>query len=141
MRSVAQQRGLDSTDRTILQDLGEELIGDGWIPFVAAVLRQAQYSSGPIVIEGIRHLSAIEALRTELAPTPLFVVAVDISDEVRERRLRRRGGLKGGDMKSADSHSNESEVDDVIRTADLVVPEHLTVDEACEAVMNLIRSL
>jgi dephospho-CoA kinase len=139
VRSVAQARGLDSTDRTALQDLGDELIAEGWTPFVEAVLRHADYSAGPIVIDGIRHRSAIETLRSELDPTPLVVVAVDTSDDVRRERLRDRG-LNSDDVSSADSHANESEVDDVIRAADLVFPAHLTADEACSTVLKWISS-
>jgi dephospho-CoA kinase len=137
VRSAAQARGLDSTDRTILQDLGDELIAGGWTSFVEAVLVQAGYSSGPVVIDGIRHRSAIETLRPLLEPTPLVVVAVDISDEERRERLRERG-LESDDVDSADAHVNESEVDAVIGAADLVVPAHLSVDDACSTVLEWI---
>lgn len=137
VRSVAQTRGLDSTDRTVLQDLGNELISEGWPSFVEAVLRQAGYTSGPVVIDGIRHRSAIETLRSRLDPTPLVVVAVDVSDEQRRERLRERG-LESDDVNSADAHANEAEVDDVIRAADVVVPAHLTVVEACSTVLEWI---
>lgn len=139
VRSVAQTRGLDSTDRTLLQDLGNELIAQGWAPFVEAVLRHAEYSSGLVVIDGIRHRTAIETLRSLLEPTPLVVVAVDISDEQRRNRLRERG-LESYDVNSADSHANESEVDSVIRAADFVVSAQLTVDEACSTVLGWISS-
>jgi dephospho-CoA kinase len=139
VRSVARTRNLESTDRTILQDLGDELIAEGWKSFVDAVLIQAGYSSGPVVIDGIRHRSAIETLRSLLEPTPLVVVAVDISDDERRERLRERG-LESDDINSADAHANESEVDAVIRAADLVVPAHLSVDDTCSTVMEWISS-
>jgi dephospho-CoA kinase len=134
---VATIRGLDPADRTILQDLGDELIAEGWTFFVKAVLNQAGYSSGPVVIDGIRHRSAIETLRSLLEPTPLVVVAVDISEDERRERLRERG-LESDDVNSADAHANESEVDVVIRVADLVVPAHLSVDDACSTVLEWI---
>jgi dephospho-CoA kinase len=139
VRSVAQTRGLDPTDRTALQDLGNELIAQGWVPFVEAVLRHAEYSSGPVVIDGLRHRIAIETLRSILEPTPLVVVAVDISDKQRRKRLRERG-LKSDDVNSADSHANESEVDSVIRAADFVVPADLTVDEASSTILEWVSS-
>jgi dephospho-CoA kinase len=139
VRSVALTRGLDSTDRTILQDLGEELIANGWTPFVEAVLQQADYSSGPIVIDGVRHCTAIEILRSLLDPISLVVVAVDITDEQRRDRLRERG-IQSDDVSSADSHANESEVDDVIQIADLVIPGYLTVSEACSTVLEWISA-
>jgi dephospho-CoA kinase len=137
VRSVAQTLGLNPTDRTVLQDLGDELIAEGWTSFVEAVLTQAGYSSGSVVIDGIRHRSAIETLRSMLEPTPLVIVAVDISDEERRERLHERG-LESDDGTSADSHTNESEVDEVIRAADVLVPAHLTVDEACSIVLEWI---
>ena len=137
VRSSAQARGLDFTERSILQDLGDELIAEGWTPFVDAVLLQAGYSSGPVVIDGIRHLSAIETLRSRLDPTPLVVVAVDISDEQRRQRLHDRG-LESHDVKSADAHANESKVDEVVLAANIVIPENLSVDQACSTVLAWI---
>lgn len=137
VRSVAQTRGLDVADRTALQDLGDQLIGEGWDAFVDAVLRKAGYASGPIVIDGIRHRMAIDTLRSRLAPTRLVIAAVDLSDDERRQRLRDRG-LDSDDVASADAHANESEVDAVIRAADIVVPANLTVDEACATVLEWI---
>jgi dephospho-CoA kinase len=137
VRSVAESRGLDSRDRAVLQDLGDKLISEGWTPFVEAVLRHAGYSSGSIVIDGIRHSSAIETLRPLVDPVRLIIVVVDISDEQRRARLRDRG-IEAEDIRSADSHANESEVDEVIQVADLVVPAHLTVEEACSTILAWI---
>ena len=137
VRSIAQQRGMDSTDRSVLQDLGDELIADGWARFVDGVLREADYSSGSVVVDGIRHHLAVDTLRTLVRPTALVVVAVDVSLEQRQERMSDRG-LAPDDIKSADSHANESEVEAVIRAADVVVPAHLTAIEACTTVLEWI---
>ena len=137
VRSIAQTRGLDSTDRSVLQDLGDELISDGWTPFAQAVLDHAGYTSGPVVIDGVRHPSAIDTLRPLLSPTNLVLIAVDVSDEERQSRLQNRG-LESIDIGTADAHANESEVDSVIQAADFVVPVHMTVDEASAAVLRWI---
>lgn len=137
VRSVAEMRGLDAEDRTVLQDLGDELISQGWSGFVGAILHQASYTSGPLVIDGIRHRLAIDTLRARLHPTRLIVVAVDASDERRRERLQDRG-LDSDGMRSADAHTNESEVDAVIRAADVILPADLTVDEACTTVLTWV---
>ena len=139
VRSLAQSMGLDPNNRTILQDLGEEMISDGWTRFVRAVLEHAGYTSGPIVIDGIRHLRAIDALRSVLAPIHLVIVAVEVGGDLRRRRLRERG-LEEREARAADGHVNESEVAAVMAAADLILPSDTTVEDAAVAVLEWLES-
>ena len=137
VRSVARVRGLDSRDRTVLQDLGDELISEGWDAFVEHVLQHARYVSGSVVIDGIRHRPAVDTLRKRLRPTQLVLVALNISDEERRKRLRDQG-LNTDEVTLADTHANEAEVDGVMRGADIVIPADLTVERACTTVLAWI---
>jgi len=139
VRAVARSRHLDETDRTVLQDLGDALIAKGWTEFVRAVLGDAKYKAGTVVVDGIRHVGAIATLREVLTPTPLVVVAVATHNDVRRGRLLQRG-LTEPDADAADSHPNESEVSKVLEAADFVVPADSTVDEAVSSVLEWLSA-
>ncbi len=139
MCAIARSRQLDETDRTVLQDLGEALIAQGWTKFVRDVLGEAEYKGGAVVVDGIRHVGAIATLRSVLAPVRLVVVAVPVDDDVRRGRLFERG-LTETKAEAADSHPNESEVDQVLEAADFIVRANSTVDEAVSSVLEWLAA-
>ena len=136
VRSVGAGRGLDAEDRSVLQDLGDELIAtQGWTPFCQSVLDQAGYASGSVVVDGIRHAQAAETMRVLLAPTPWRLVAIDSENEVRLSRLAARG-VVGAGAHTADTHPNETQVGAVMDSADFVVSGDSTVEDAVNAIMT-----
>lgn len=139
VRSVAAGRGLDAEDRSVLQDLGDELIAtQGWTPFCQSVLDQAGYADGSVVVDGLRHAQAAATMRALLAPTPWRLVAVDSENEVRLSRLAARG-VVGADAHTADTHPNEAQVGAVMDSADFVVSDDSTVEYAVNAVMTWLN--
>src|SRR5437870_2728091 len=72
VRGEAARLGLGES-RATLQDLGEELIGAGWDAFCSLVTDQVQWDGlRPLVVDGVRHLGAIDALRRRAAPSRLY---------------------------------------------------------------------
>jgi len=138
VRSVAEGRRLDSEDRRVLQDLGEELIAGGWESFCGAVLQSAGYSDGSVVVDGIRHTEAIDTMSRILDPLPWRLVAIDIDQGMRSKRLR-EGGIDMDDVRRAEAHPNEREVDAVLRRADYTISGDLRIDEAADEVLRLLR--
>lgn len=138
VRSVALQRGLDPADRAALQDLGEELIGEGWHSFCCSVLNHGGYVSGAVVVDGIRHVAAITTIRELVAPTPCGLVAVRARDESRAERLRRRGVTPEA-AHAADAHVGESELHQVIEHAEFVVDEQ-DPSEAADRVLTWLSA-
>jgi hypothetical protein len=95
----------------VLQDIGATLIEQGWEGFCRAVLSQVDWEPGqPIVIDGIRHVEAIDTLRQLVAPSKLLLVFVDISDLEHEARLRQRGLTKDEKLQRVETHSTEAQV-------------------------------
>jgi adenylate kinase family enzyme len=129
VRNVAAGRGLDIGNRQILQDLGDELIAAGWPEFCSAVLSDANYSTGSVVVDGVRHVAAARALEHILSPVPWRLVAVSVAADVREERLLERGASAAAARK-AEAHPNEAEVGTVIDIANITVPETLSVERA-----------
>ena len=135
VRSVAKERGQNPTDRAVLQELGEELIGRGWHEFCLAVLKMCDYREGSVVVDGVRHKGAVTALADIVKPVPWRLAAVVLDEERRRERL---GGL-GADPSAvvrADSHRNEVEVGLVMELADYRVSGLLPVEEAATEVLR-----
>lgn len=139
VRSVALQRGLDTADRASLQDLGEDLIGEGWQSFCRSVLNHGGYVSGAVVVDGIRHVAAITTIRELVAPTPCRLIAVGVRDENRAERLRLRGVTPEA-VEAADAHAGESEVQQVIEHANFVVDEEDDPGDAADRVLRWLSA-
>jgi len=94
VRQVAWSKGLVCS-RQVLQNIGATLIDQGWDRFCRAVLSQVDWDPGqPLVIDGIRHVEAIDMLRQLVAPSKLLLVFVAVSELERKGRLRQRGLTK-----------------------------------------------
>ena len=139
VRTVATDRGLDASQRDVLQEVGDALIVAGWGAFCAAVLSGAGYSGGAVVVDGIRHADAAKTMQMLVDPSPWRLVAVESDDETRRSRLTGRGVDHAGSTQ-ADAHPNEGEVASVMASADLVVSSDRTVAEAADAVMEWLKT-
>lgn len=106
VRSVATQRGL-CTDRATLQAVGSELVQVGEESFVTDVFRSAGWQPGhPAVIEGIRHLSVLGAIRIVVAPLPVYHVHVTVGEAERSARVASRPECDRG-VQLVDDHETE----------------------------------
>ena len=83
-----------SADRDALQRLGSELIAElGWLEFCrqTLALAGADWTTDSLVIDGIRHVGAIETLRSNFASSDVILVFVSCNEEVRMARQLARG--------------------------------------------------
>ncbi len=111
MRDEAIRRRLDPASRDTLQDLGEQLIAEGWYPFCRAVLTKADWGPGrPLIVDGIRHVKALETLRAIVAPMPVRLVYLGADAVTRALRLQSRAGGQESDFRTVEKHSTEIEV-------------------------------
>jgi dephospho-CoA kinase len=139
VRSVAETRGLDASQRDVLQAVGDDLIASGWETFCVAVLKSTGFTAGSVVVDAIRHADAAETMRKLLAPTPWRLVAVESEEATRRSRLAVRG-IDDAGATLADSHPNEGEVASVMASADLVVSSDTTVEAAADVVMEWLTT-
>lgn len=109
VRAEAERRGFPD-DRPTLQRLGDELVAHGIESFCRAVLVAAGWSPGsPAVLDGVRHVAVVQALRDLVAPQPLVLVYVTVPADVRATRLQVRGvGFSA--QQQHDAHANEADV-------------------------------
>jgi adenylate kinase family enzyme len=108
------------SDMPTLQALGQQLINEwGWTRFCQATLAGTHDSSN-VVIDGIRHIHALETLRSLVAPAPLMLVYVQLDETHRVARLRARGRAGDTDPR-VENDPVEQEVDSLRALASLTV--------------------
>ncbi len=122
VRREAIQRGAEPS-RHNLQRVGESLIAEGWEKFCGAALTQSGWSPGrPLVVDGLRHVEALRAIRAIIDPSTVRLVYVAIEDSVRFRRLHMRDDATELSNMNEDAYSTEEQVSHLLRPmADLVV--------------------
>lgn len=126
VRTLAQNNGLLDT-RKNLQVLGESLVSSDPVAFTRSVLATANFRSGEsLVVDGIRHLQVLRALRVICAPSVVRLVLLDVDDEVRRVRQVLRGIQDG--VAGADAHSTEVQVSEVLKSeADVLLDGSLPI--------------
>ena len=109
LRTVVAARGLDSSDRTILQRIGQELFESDLEKFCRAVLENAGWSRGSFaVVDGIRHVHVLKELKRILESAPMKLVFVSISEDIQCRRLAESGSSHS--VAEVESHTTEADV-------------------------------
>jgi dephospho-CoA kinase len=93
VRTVALLRGLGES-REVLQEVGESLIQEGWEQFCKSVLAQTTWEPGePLVVDGIRHVEAVETLQLLIVPSELLLIHITLNEPTRKARLYKRDVL------------------------------------------------
>jgi adenylate kinase family enzyme len=114
VREEAQRRGLGE-ERQTLQDLGQSMFATlGAAAFVDELLRG---SVEPVVIDGVRHMSVLTALRERLPGLVAGYLASPTG--VLDQRWRDRGDAV--ERATAGSHRVEHELDELRMAADVVL--------------------
>ena len=137
VRAVAIQRSIPE-ERESLQQLGESLIASSLRQFCAAVLDTAEWSPGEAaVVDGIRHVEALNVIRELVAPVTAPLIYLALPDEIRVARLSDARPSDGARLEQLDLHSTEVQVKTALREiADLVIdatrPRDEVVAEICE---------
>ena len=134
VRAEAGRRGVPETRRT-LQDLGDEMVKAGWDEFCRRCVSQVHWDRQvPLVVDGVRHVGAVEALTRVAAPAPLFLVFIAAPWARRLEWLALRG-VGEAEVHEADAHQNEQEVPAVEARADLVIANTRTVEAAADQII------
>jgi dephospho-CoA kinase len=131
VRAEATARGLAADSRTVLQDLGQELISS--IGPKGMVERVLARSSTRLAIDGVRHPQVLTELTARL-PDLVFVYLV-ASDDSLSQRWRSRGDQAS--RPAVSGHAVEAEVAQLQNSASLVIR---TEAFSPEAVADVIAS-
>lgn len=142
VRAEAGRRGI-AEERRPLQDLGASMIETmGPRAFVAGMLDAARLTiaaDAPLLVEGVRHLVVLEALREIAAPIPADLVFLDVSDAERNRRLAAEG-VSAAEGAEWEQHSTERDVVNRLPSvADLLVDADAPRDFVAKTVLTWLR--
>jgi cytidylate kinase len=137
LRHVATDQGLP-TSRSYLQELGQQFIERGWLRFCQGVLDFAQWSRElALIVDGVRHVEAVNSLRSLTAPSPLTVVFVETPLQIRKERFATRE--PGSSFDVVDSHPVERDSGVTLRLlADHVVDGSAPVDANVHRLIQLM---
>jgi tRNA A37 N6-isopentenylltransferase MiaA len=138
VRRHAAAARLEPTRRN-LQDVGLQLVAAGWAAFVDELATGLDDHPGDdpdvVVVEGIRHREAVDALRERLQPRHCLLVYLHITDEQRRQRLAARV-----EAESNLRHEVEQHAPALRDTADLVLlgmqPADILVQRILERLSN-----
>lgn len=114
VRHVARGKGLDDSNRRILQDLGQSLVEDDARAFVQGVFAHASFQrTDGVVLDGIRHDSVwLEILAFASSHGSIArLVLLDMPEEERRKRLKTRA-LSLDEIEEQDRHPSEADVRD-----------------------------
>jgi|HubBroStandDraft_1064217.scaffolds.fasta_scaffold139155_2 dephospho-CoA kinase len=141
LRSTALKRGNAQPTREDLQRIGTERIQDGWREFCSEVLERAGWRAGEgLVIDGVRHSAALDALSELVAPEPVALVFINASDESLAPRLKSKGIQDLGQLTAIEQDSTEREVTtDLVDRAALVVESENDPNSMAESVVSWVK--
>jgi dephospho-CoA kinase len=140
VRKVAQERGLDSSSRGVLQTLGETLIQDNIGHFCRSVINQTTWKPGEsLVIDGIRHHDILNKLKDIVRPSPFVLVYIYIDEDSRLERLAKRDRLNQLEIDKADGHSTEKDVKLVLQQlADITIDGKQSLTVMVSEIVNYL---
>jgi dephospho-CoA kinase len=141
LRSIALKRGIAEPTREDLQRIGTERIQEGCREFCLEVLDRAGWHPGEgLVIDGVRHSAALDALSELVAPEAVALVFINASDESLAHRLDSKDIQDLGQLLAIEQDSTEREVTtDLVDRAALVVESSNDPDAMAESVVSWVK--
>jgi dephospho-CoA kinase len=142
VRYLAVVRGLDVTQRTVLQDLGHDLVEADPSAFLAGALAWSGHRHGDdLVLEGLRHMKILAALRDHAAKglDQVVLVYLDTPVDLRRARVAQRG-VRPTDIATDEAHPAELDLAQRLRdAADLVLAGNRTIEELSAQVQTYLE--
>lgn len=122
VRRRARADGL-ALDRATLQETGLRLIAEGWPGFVDELLADVPPDADLLIVDGVRHVKAVEELRRRFPSVPVRLVFLSADAATRGRRLTGRT-----DAAQALGHMVEAELQQVANMAEIPVDSSRPLD-------------
>ncbi len=140
VRDEARRLGLDNS-RSTLQQLGESLASKGWLLFCRAVVAQVAWSPGEaLVVDGIRHVEALNTLRGLAQPAPVYLIYLELDEHTQAARLALGSG-GSHKLRSVEAHSTEEQVAFRLKAAaDLILDASRDSGQLLDATLGWIES-
>jgi dephospho-CoA kinase len=132
VREIARQRGYDPRELRVLQNLGIELINQGWDVFCKNMLEFNKYSkTGSFIIDGIRHVEALNTIST--------ITETKVILEVLEKRVKNRNR---GEYKGSELHEIEKQIKNEVKdSADIIIATDNTPESIAKQIIQELARL
>lgn len=119
VRREAETQHLDPTNPDVLIALGSQIVKERCDWFCRTVILDAGWpSSEMILLDGIRHVKVVEAVKKLVAPAQFRLVMVSASVDSRLRRFQAAGPVRQTTLAQIDAHAISGETDALSRIAD-----------------------
>jgi cytidylate kinase len=133
VRKEAGRKGLSNPSSEQLQATGQLLARTDMRDFCKAVLEEARFVVGQgLIVDGVRHLSALSTLKALIPQQPVKLVYLESSLAERIER----SSLSPDQLQRIDAHSVESEASAIKNAADFVLNTSPSEDDC----FSLLRS-
>ena len=137
IRKTADQSGFPDPTRHQLQEIGDKLARTDIERFCKAVLDSAGFKPGsPLVIDGIRHLEALTAIRNLAPNQPLKLIYTESDLASRAKRA----GLTEDEMSTVDRHPVESQSAKLRSVSDLIVSTSHSLENSVAQILLFLAS-
>ena len=138
VRKIAQEQGLDSSSRNVLQTLGEKLLNNGIEEFCRSVIGQVGWKPGQsLVIDGIRHRDVLNKLKEIASPSLFVLVYISVNEDNRFQRLTQRDGLSQKELDKVEEHSTEKDTKIVLsQLADIKIEGEQPIEVMVKEISN-----
>ena len=113
--------------RDVLQQLGAETAEKAPEMLCHKVLEQANWTGNDLVIDGLRHRTIAEKLRTFVAPKRLWIVYVEANVGLRRARVMAETGIDA--LPRWDAQPSELFLPELRRCADVVLTNEDSLDQ------------
>lgn len=92
LKEELKRRGIDSPNRTQLQDIGEQIMSIGWGFFADEFLEFIKYDPAKLYfIDGLRHKELFDAIKIRCQTKTPFLIFISASETILRMRLNERG--------------------------------------------------
>lgn len=106
-----------STVREQLQDLGVAYIENGWVEFASQTVKHiGRKKELPFVIDGIRHINFLNAIKMICWPAPVYEVVLHANDDTLQQHI----SIRGAEVFDS-THRAEGDLEGLLAIADIVI--------------------
>lgn len=141
VHKVAKEQGLIES-REVLQKIGQRLVHDNPAEFCENVLREANWIQGQsLIIDGIRHVQILNALKSLIKPGKLYLVFIDADSSTLKRRYNKRSMNQRLSLEKIEEHDTEKDViNSLPEIADLRIDGNRDKDELIKDVASWVQN-
>lgn len=136
--------GGDSTDRRMLQKLGQELVQSDAEGFVREVLAKAEgwEPGGNLVVDGLRHAEVRLALLTAIRPSTLYYVHVEVDEVTRQDTAETVRGIQERLLYRYDQDLTEAQIPKILPAyADQIVDGSLPPSIVADKILAKLKAI